>query len=115
MTDYTEEPKYAAEVLEQQAGPAERSTDTARKVQTGTDGSASAQRASAAAAAAAPAGAEESVISSGVAMGSGKGVTLSVGQGVGPAAGVGGVGQHKSVGQDARHLDAIFAPPRNVE
>jgi hypothetical protein len=97
VQDYTEEPKYAAEVPHHQPGPAERSTDIARKFQTGAD---------TAAAAAAPAGEDES---GGVPAGSGQPEMLAVGQGVGPAAV--GMQQQKSGSQDARHLDAIFAPP----
>lgn len=87
VSDYSEEPKYAAEVPQQTPGPAERSTD-------------------AAAAAAAPAGAEDG---EGVPMGGGQPQVLVVGQDAGPAA-VGGGKQQQKQG-DAQHLDAMFAPP----
>lgn len=104
VTDYTAEPKYAAEVPQQRPGPAERSTDTASKIQAGA--AAPAANTAATAAAAAPAGDDDS---GGVPPGSGQPQMLAVGQGVGPAAV--GMQQQKSASQDARHLDAIFAPP----
>lgn len=91
VTDYTEEPKYAAEVPRQVPGPAERSTDAA------------------AAAAVAPAGAEDGE-GGGVPMGSGQPQVVVVRQSAGPTAYVGGGKQQQKQG-DAWHLDAIFAPP----
>jgi hypothetical protein len=88
VTDYTQEPKYAAEVPQQLPGPAERSTD----------------------AAAAPAGAEDGE-GGGVPLGSGQPQVLVVGQGAGAAAAGAGGGKQQQKQGDARHLDAIFAPP----
>jgi hypothetical protein len=96
VTDYTEEPKYAAEVPRRQQGPAERDV-------------------AAAGAAAAPAGSEDSggmVGSRGVPVGSGVPQSLAVGSGAGPAAVMDGQ-QVTGASRDARHLDAIFAPPTN--
>jgi hypothetical protein len=98
VNDYTEEPKYAAEVPQQQPGPAEHSVDTTmRNSRTGAGRTTTA---------AAPAGEDESAA---VPAGSGQPQMLAVGPGIGPAAA--GMQQRKNGSQDARHLDAIFAPP----
>jgi hypothetical protein len=96
----TEEPKYAAEVSRDQEGPAEHDVAAAARKQT---------------TAAAPAGSEDGSGmggSSGVPAGSGVAQGLAVGVGAGPAAVMGGQ-QVGGASRDARHLDAIFAPPTN--
>ena len=106
VSDYTEEPKYAAEVPQQQPGPAELDTDTANKLHTtAADLKMTPPAAAAAAAPAGPDSTSDGDGKGGVPIGSGKGQVLSVGMGVG-AAGVGGAGQKQQGGADARHLDA---------
>jgi hypothetical protein len=112
VSDYTKEPKYAAEVPQQQPGPAELDTDTANKLHTtAADPKLTPGVPAAAAAPAGPDSSSDGDGRGGVPTGSGKGQVLSVDKGVG-AAGVGGALQkQEGGGADARHLDAIFAPP----
>lgn len=129
VSDYIEEPKYAAEVPQQQPGPGElNNTDAARKLHAAADPTATVAAAATGvdkSTTAAPAGPVSDSSSDdggrgGLPIGSGKGQVLSVGMGVGTSAagggggGVGGQVQQQGAGQDARHLDAIFSPPSHT-
>jgi len=93
VTDYTEEPKYAAEVSPELEAPAERDVNAALAVQ-GPTGLAVSPAAGV----------------GGVPQGSGQPDRLAVGAGSG-SAGAGEAEPSHVTGQDAAHLQAMFAPP----